>query len=624
MMESLRNFLTGYRLVIIIGLLALPFVFLGTSSLGTVFGGSYGSVNGEDISELDFSLAANMRANKLKETYGEEFDFNELDPQIQTTLINQELISQKVFLSEVRALGLINNEEISIFKKIIVNDPKYKDEFGNFDESIFERSVNQNGFSKNDYIELITNLNVVQKYKSALSASTFQLTSETRGLVSILEKKADIDFIKIDFKQLKNTIKNSLEDQVAYYNDNKEIFLSDELRSFDYFALTADDYKNKVNIPDNYASEYYESYLLKANASEQKRIAHVMVNKSNYESVADAQEKIDNISSNIQSGSSFEKIVAEYSEDIVTKDNGGDLEFFDEEIFPAEFGNALAGLNEGDITSIIELDDSFHILKVTEVLKDKIRSFEDIEKEVIEELIFSESLALLNDDFSQLDDLALEGQSFADLANYVNAETSAMDLQSTSTISDLDEKVQNIIFDEFIQINTPQVIDLDGSLYVVSVSEIKAPELKLFSEVQTEVNNDLININASLKKSEIEKEFSLLSTTEEKKSFEEQNSFAFFETFKDIKRYSSLLPQEVITEIFNASTGFELSVTSNNGDHYFVNIKNFNPPSQEEINEASAQYSSFDTDRLISRMNGILNDDLFDNAKVNLNEQAIN
>jgi len=597
MMESLRNFLTGYRLAIIIGLLALPFVFLGTSSLGTVFGGSYGSVNGEDISELDFSLAANMRANKLKETYGEEFDFNELDPQIQTTLINQELISQKVFLSEVRALGLINNEEISITKKIIVNDPKYKDEFGNFDESIFERSVNQNGFSKNDYIELITNLNVVQKYKSALSASTFQLTSETRGLVSILEKKADIDFIKIDFKQLKNTIKNSLEDQVAYYNDNKEIFLSDELRSFDYFALTADDYKNKVNIPDNYASEYYESYLLKANASEQKRIAHVMVNKSNYESVADAQEKIDNISSNIQSGSSFEKIVAEYSEDIVTKDNGGDLEFFDEEIFPAEFGNALAGLNEGDITSIIELEDSFHILKVTEVLKDKIRSFEDIEKEVIEELIFSESLALLNDDFSQLDDLALEGQSFTDLANYVNAETSSMDLQSTSTISDLDEKVQNIIFDEFIQINTPQVIDLDGSLYVVSVSEIKAPELKLFSEVQTEVNNDLININASLKKSEIEKEFSLLSTTEEKKSFEEQNSFAFFETFKDIKRYSSLLPQEVITEIFNASTGFELSVTSNNGDHYFVNIKNFNPPSQEEIDEASAQYSSFDTDR---------------------------
>ena len=624
MMDSLRNFLTGYRLAIIIGLLALPFVFLGTSSLGTVFGGSYGSVNGEDISELDFSVAANMRANKLKETYGEEFDFNELDAQIQTTLINQELISQKVFLSEVRSLGLINNEETSVTKKIIINDPRYKNELGNFDEAIFESFAGQNGFSKNEYIELSTNLNVVEKYKSALSASTFQLPSETRGLASILEKKVDINFIKIDFQQLKNTIKNSLEDQVAYYNDNKELFLSDELRSFNYFALTVDDYKNRVAIPANYAADYYEDYLLKANASEQKRIAHVMVDKTNYESVTDARNKIETISANMQDGSSFETIVAEYSEDIVTKENGGDLEYFDEEIFPVEFGNALNGLNEGDLSSIIELEDSFHILKVTEVLKDKVRDFKDIEEEVIEELIFSESLALLNDDYSQLDDLAMEGQSFSDLAEYVNADTLFMNLQSNSTISDLDVKVKNIIFDEFIEVNTPQVIDLDGSIYVVSVSEIKTPELKIFSEVQANVNNNLIDINASLKKSEIEKEFNLLNTAEEKRLFEEQNSFASFETFKDIKRYSSLLPQEVITEIFNGSTGLELSLASRNGDHYFVNISNFNPPSQEEIDEASEQYSSFDTERLISRMNGILRDDLFDKAKVNLNEQVIN
>ena len=624
MMDSLRNFLTGYRLAIIIGLLALPFVFLGTSSLGTVFGGSYGSVNGEDISELDFSVAANMRANKLKETYGEEFDFNELDAQIQTTLINQELISQKVFLSEVRSLGLINNEETSVTKKIIINDPRYKNELGNFDEAIFESFAGQNGFSKNEYIELSTNLNVVEKYKSALSASTFQLPSETRGLASILEKKVDINFIKIDFQQLKNTIKNSLEDQVAYYNDNKELFLSDELRSFNYFALTVDDYKNRVAIPANYAADYYEDYLLKANASEQKRIAHVMVDKTNYESVTDARNKIETISANMQDGSSFETIVAEYSEDIVTKENGGDLEYFDEEIFPVEFGNALNGLNEGDLSSIIELEDSFHILKVTEVLKDKVRDFKDIEEEVIEELIFSESLALLNDDYSQLDDLAMEGQSFIDLAEYVNADTLFMNLQSNSTISDLDVKVKNIIFDEFIEVNTPQVIDLDGSIYVVSVSEIKTPELKIFSEVQANVNNNLIDINASLKKSEIEKEFNLLNTAEEKRLFEEQNSFASFETFKDIKRYSSLLPQEVITEIFNGSTGLELSIASRNGDHYFVNISNFNPPSQEEIDEASEQYSSFDTERLISRMNGILSDDLFDKAKVNLNEQVIN
>ena len=624
MMDSLRNFLTGYRLAIIIALLAIPFVFLGSSSLGTVFGGSLGSINGEEVSEVDYQFAANMRASMLKEEYGEEFNFNELDEEIQIALIKQELIAQKVFLSEARSLGLINDEETNIQKKLIINDQAYKDDSGNFSETIFESLANQNGFSKSDYIEFSSNLNSVQKYKASLSNSTFQLPSEIQNLASILEKKVDVDFIKIDFQELKNNIKNSLEDQVAYYNNNQELFLSDELRSFDYFVLSADDYKDKVNIPTNYTSDYYEDYVSRASASEQQRISHVMVDKSNYNSDAEAQSMIESINQNLQSGSSFEDIVSQSSEDIVTKDNGGDLEYFDDEVFPVEFGDALKGLGEGELTSIIELENSFHILKVTEVTKDEIRSFEDISEELVSELISSESLALLNDDYSQLDDLALEGQSFVDLADFVNAKTLSGNLQAFSSLTDLDQDVKNIIFDELTELNLPKVIDLDGSIYVVAITEIKNPELKIFSDVQTEVNNYLININASLKKSAIEDEFTAISNDDEKKSFVDQNSFASFETFKDIKRYSSLLPQEVLTEIFNTAINSELSLTSRNGDHYFVNINKFNPPSQEEMDEAIEQYSAFDTQRLIDRMNGILSDDLFDKAKISLNEQIFN
>ena len=624
MMDSLRNFLTGYRLAIIIALLAIPFVFLGSSSLGTVFGGSLGSINGEEVSEVDYQFAANMRASMLKEEYGEEFNFNELDEEIQIALIKQELIAQKVFLSEARSLGLINDEETNIQKKLIINDQAYKDESGNFSETIFESLANQNGFSKSDYIEFSSNLNSVQKYKASLSNSTFQLPSEIQNLASILEKKVDVDFIKIDFQELKNNIKNSLEDQVAYYNNNQELFLSDELRSFDYFVLSADDYKDKVNIPTNYTSDYYEDYVSRASASEQQRISHVMVDKSNYNSDAEAQSMIESINQNLQSGSSFEDIVSQSSEDIVTKDNGGDLEYFDDEVFPVEFGDALKGLGEGELTSIIELENSFHILKVTEVTKDEIRSFEDISEEIVSELISSESLALLNDDYSQLDDLALEGRSFVDLADFVNAKILSGNLQAFSSLTDLDQDVKNIIFDELTELNLPKVIDLDGSIYVVAITEIKNPELKIFSDVQTEVNNNLININASLKKSAIEEEFTAITNDDEKKSFVDQNSFASFETFKDIKRYSSLLPQEVLTEIFNTAINSELSLTSRNGDHYFVNINKFNPPSQEEMDEAIEQYSAFDTQRLIDRMNGILSDDLFDKAKISLNEQIFN
>ena len=37
----------------------------------------------------------------------------------------------------------------------------------------------------------------------------------------------------------------------------------------------------------------------------------------------------------------FSELVSQYTEDIVTKENGGDLEYFDKDIFPIEFKFAI-------------------------------------------------------------------------------------------------------------------------------------------------------------------------------------------------------------------------------------------------------------------------------------------
>ena len=60
MLDGVRNnLLRGWPLIIIISVCALPFVFLGTGSLGTIFGSNYGSVNGEQVEEIDIQVAKN-------------------------------------------------------------------------------------------------------------------------------------------------------------------------------------------------------------------------------------------------------------------------------------------------------------------------------------------------------------------------------------------------------------------------------------------------------------------------------------------------------------------------------------------------------------------------------------
>ena len=72
MLELLRNFLSGKRVIIIAILLAIPFVFFGSTSFGTTFT-SFGTVNDEPVTQMDVTIATGQVSQRLQSMYGEEF-----------------------------------------------------------------------------------------------------------------------------------------------------------------------------------------------------------------------------------------------------------------------------------------------------------------------------------------------------------------------------------------------------------------------------------------------------------------------------------------------------------------------------------------------------------------------
>ena len=71
-----------------------------------------------------------------------------------------------------------------------------------------------------------------------------------------------------------------------------------------------------------------------------------MIEKSNYETRDLAFDVITKAENLINSGEDFSEVASDLSEDIITKDIGGDLEYFDSEIFPEEFGLASRSVDE--------------------------------------------------------------------------------------------------------------------------------------------------------------------------------------------------------------------------------------------------------------------------------------
>ena len=619
-MESLRNFLSGPRLIIVVLVCALPFVFLGTSSLTSVFGGSFGTINGEDVTETDLQLASNTAVQRFKSIYGEEFDFDMLDDDLRMESIKQELIVQKVLQSGARSLGLINNNTVDEAKKSIIRNPQFQIN-GIFDENVYEAQVNSNGYTKEGYIELMTNLLASELYRSSLTGLNFATDYEIFELTKLLEKSSDIEFTKLSYNGLKNEIVNTSDELMEFYDSNQILFFSSEERSFKYILLSQDSYKDDVVVPESYIEDAYKEYLDNFSNSAQVRFSHIMIEKSNYESRDLAFDVITKAEDLINSGLDFSKVVSDFSEDIITKDIGGDLEYFDSEIFPEEFGLAIANLGLNETSDVIELDETFHILKVTELNVQEPLAESQVKNELINELVETESYALMNDDFDLIDEMIAEGSSIEQIAEYISKTLEESDLytQENFSFNIKNSEIRNYLFSPDSKMAAPYAIELDDMVIVMSLNNLIEPALMSYEEVADKVGELLAESKALEKLDLLEEEFNSIADVQDKQSFIETYNFVTTDKFVDVKRYSSLLPQEVLSAVFNAKAGEVLKVNAQNGDKYFVDIVAFKQPNESEINEIIEEYKSFAEERSASKMSEVINEDVFESARVNLN-----
>ena len=74
------------------------------------------------------------------------------------------------------------------------------------------------------------------------------------------------------------------------------------------------------------------------------------------------------------------------------------------------------------------------------------------------------------------------------------------------------------------------------------------------------------------------KQIILIENLDDLQKFINTYTYVTEESFVGVKRYSSLMPREILTEIFNSKSGSEITTTASNGDKYIINITKFNPP----------------------------------------------
>ena len=594
MLESLRSFLSGKRLIVIAILLAIPFVFFGSASFGTTFS-SYGSVNGEAVTQIDVTLASNEVSQRLKSIYGDEFSLDDLDEGIALNLIKNQIINQKTLLSNARDIGIIISEDKA--RQEIINDDMFQGDQG-FDQALFDSTILANGFSSEEYIRLVQETVSINRLMDAMVTSVFPIEKEIINLASMFETSRDINFIKIDKAVLVKSQKATLTEGETFYNSNPLLFLSKEKRDFSYIVLSYDAYKKLVEVPKDYVKDAYEDYLRESQEQTQNRISHFMIDKSNYESSDAARSAIDKIMTGLNAGDvSFEEVVASSSEDLVSKENQGDLGLSSGDAFPEEFELAILDLDLNDLSPIIELEDSLHILKLTEIIKPEIKSINQMEKDLISELVDAEAVALMQDDFIKLEQMVLEGVTFFELADAANQTISVTGLNDIgdTALEGFEAYSGEDLFSPDVLVNKIEIFESDNSYAFVMMTQAVESSVRAFADVAEEAIEEV----------RIEKADNLIDDFSTSaldiilgdKVLPDNPGFSI-ESFKSVKRLSSLLPSEVVNLIFESQIGELITSSTFNGDHYWVQSSNELIPIKEDLSDSLDQYRDFYNNKL--------------------------
>ena len=620
MMELLRNFLSGKRLIFIAVLLAIPFVFFGSTSFGTTFT-SYGTVNGEPVTQTDVNLATSQVSQRLQSIYGEEFSLDDLDGEVSIELIKNEIINQKTMISQAKDIGLYVSLQDA--KKEIINLANFQGESG-FDQNIFESTIRANGWTPDEYFVLVQESIALDRMIGAMSSIAFPIQSDIQALAAILETSRDINFLKVDKKAFVDSQDISSQEAEEFYNNNPFLFLSQEKRDFSYIVLSFDKYKDQVVIPENYIEEAYADYLGNVDQQTQNRISHHMIEKSNYADAVAARSKIQEDYKKIISGQiSFEEIVSASSEDLASKNELGDLGFSSGDAFPIEFEDAIKKMNVNDVSEIIELEDTFHILKLTEVLKAEIKPKSEVEEELLNELIDAEALALMQDDFLELESLVLEGVTLYELNDLVE---SNLEITGLQTIEDIQiNNFSNIaateLFDKEIIPNKIEIFESEDSYAFIMLTDAVQPAIQPYIDV-TELAIEEARIEkANIFLSEFDDRAQKILLGEEILPALEGISK---ENYKSVKRFSSLLPSEVVNKTFESKLETIVSHESINGDRYWTQSSNEIVPISDELVEIVSKYEEFYNSALGQQFSGFIDHTMKQGQRVRLQNFAVN
>ena len=382
MLQAIRDRVTGVMAFVILGILAVPFLFFGLDQYARgIPQDAVATVGESDITSSEFETEFAMYRAQLRQQQGE--NYNELEtnqPQFRREFLDS-MIDQRLLTEHARSMGL--SVSPGSLLEVIRNIPAFQVD-GEFNASLYQQRLEASGQSPRRFEQELTADILLRELPTAVSSSAFVTEKEIERWLRVQLQSREVALVPIDSAPFQNLEGITDERIEAFYNDNTDQFMRPEEITVEYVVLDTRDMANTIEIDESELRQRYEAVQSRYMTQEQRRASHILIVENDERSTDEARALATQVRDRIEQGEDFAALAAELSDDPGSSTQGGDLGLIESDIMPLAFEQTLFEMQLDQISDPVETEFGWHIIRLDEIVAPRGQTFDEARAEIAE------------------------------------------------------------------------------------------------------------------------------------------------------------------------------------------------------------------------------------------------
>lgn len=392
-LQKIRERLTGILAIVILGILVIPFAFVGVNSYFQAGNENLVAVvDGQEITFNEFNQSFLDYRRRMQSIMGAAFDPDQYDSPIARREHLDRMIDERVLALAADGMGL--DVDDARLAEQIRRIPAFQVD-GEFNTDVYQARLLAQGMTAGQFEADMRRQLLLSQLPFGISGSSFATDRELAEMIALTQQTRSFDAVVIASDPGGVVQEISDTELEAWYQANQSRFMTEEQVLVEYVELNAADLVTQNEPDEELLRARFESQQGRFLSPERRRVSHVLIEVSpdaDEPTRETARQLAEDLAGRARAGEDFAELARQFSQDAGSAPLGGDLGWMEPGVMVEAFETAMYALTpEAPISDPVQTGFGWHVIQLREIQAAEGMDFEQARIQLASEYLEEEA-----------------------------------------------------------------------------------------------------------------------------------------------------------------------------------------------------------------------------------------